>query len=83
MENSNSKLLAHWRFNREQWREFLYFEKVEFEHRTFVDLRKILTRGVVILFLIAIFGAAKGGLAVFIFVLLAGNLFLGFCYLIH
>ena len=82
-KDSKLRILAHWYFTNAQWREFLYYEKLDFESRTLVDLRTILTFGVGILFLIAIIGGAKGGPAVFIFVLLAGSLFFGFCYLIH
>jgi hypothetical protein len=81
--SSKSNILAHWFFTNEQWREFLYYEKLEFESRTLVDVRMILTFGVAVVFIIAIFGGAKGGAAVFFFVLIAGSLFFGFCYLIH
>ncbi len=78
-----SNILAHWFFTNEQWREYLYYEKLEFESRTFVDVRKILTFGVAVLFVIAVIGGANGGAAVFFFVLVAGSLFFGFCFLIH
>jgi hypothetical protein len=82
-KSSKSKILAHWHFTKEQWNQYLYHEKLAFESNTFVDVRKILTFGVAVLVLIAIMGAAKGGPAVFFFVLIAGSLFFGFCYLIH
>jgi len=82
-ENSKSKVLANWHFTNEQWREYLYYEKMEFESNTFVDLRMILTFGVATLFIIAIIGGAKGGPAVFVFVMILGTVFFGFCYLIH
>ncbi|MDQ3750403.1 MAG: hypothetical protein M3367_15520 [Acidobacteriota bacterium] len=81
--NSKSCILAHWHFTNEQWREYLYYEKLEFESNTFVDLRMILTFGVAALCIIAIGGGLKGGAAVFVFILIAGSLFFGFCYLIH
>jgi hypothetical protein len=80
---SKSRILAHWHFTHEQWREFLYYEKLEFESNAFVDLRMILTFGVAVVFSIAIFGGVKGGPAVFVFVLIVGTIFFGFCYLIH
>jgi hypothetical protein len=85
MSNNNPKsgLLAHWYFTNEEWREFLYYEKLEYESRNFIDLRAVLIGAIVILSIIALFGAAKGGPAVFIFVMLAGGLFIGICYLIH
>jgi hypothetical protein len=82
-DNSKSRILAHWHFTNAQWREFLYYEKLDFESRNLVDLRTILTAGVGIFFLVALIGAAKGGSAVFIFGLFAGSLFIGFCYLIR
>lgn len=82
-ENSKSKVLAHWHFTNEQWREYLYYEKMEFESNSLVDLRTILTFGVAALFIIAIIGGAKGGPAVFVFILILGTVFFGFCYLIH
>ncbi|MCA1623061.1 MAG: hypothetical protein LC768_05880 [Acidobacteria bacterium] len=81
--NSKSRVLAHWHFTNELWREYLYYEKLEFESNTFVDLRMILTSGVAVLSIVAIFGGMKGGPAVFFFALIAGSLFFGFCYLIH
>lgn len=81
--NSKSNVLAHWRFTNEQWREYLYYEKLEFESKTFVDLRMILTFGIAAISIIAIMGAMKGGPGVFVFVLIVGTVFFGFCYLIH
>ncbi len=81
--NSKSNVLAHWRFTNEQWREYLYYEKLEFESNTFVDLRMILTWGIAAISIIAIMGAMKGGPGVFVFVLIVGTVFFGFCYLIH
>ena len=82
-DNSKSRILAHWHFTNDQWREFLYYEKLDFESRKMVDLKKILTTGVGILFVVALIGAAKGGFGVFIFAMSAGSLFLGVCYLIY
>ncbi len=82
-KSSKSNILAHWYFTKEQWNQYLYYEKLKFESSNLVDVRKILTFGVPVMVLIAIMGAAKGGLAVFFFVLIIGSLFLGFCYLIH
>jgi len=82
-KNSNPPLLAHWRFTNEQWREFLYYEKLDSEHRTFVDLRTILTFGVAGLGIISIIAATKGGLPAFLIVLALGVLFFGFCFGIH
>lgn len=81
--NSQSNILAHWHFTNEQWREFLYYEKMEFENNTFADVRKILGFGVAGLFLVAILAGSKGGAAAFFLVLIMGSLFFGFCYLIH
>jgi len=82
-ENSKSNVLAHWHFTNEQWREYLYYEKLDFESNTFVDLRMILTSGIAVISIIAIIGGAKGGPAVFLLVLILGTVFFGFCYLIH
>jgi hypothetical protein len=82
-ESSRSAILAHWFFTNEQWREFLYYEKLEFESRAFVDVRTVMTFGVAILFVLAVIGGAKGGPAVFFLVFIAGGLFLGLCFLIH
>lgn len=81
--SSKSNILAQWYFTNEQWREFLYYEKLEFENNTFADVRKILGFGVAGLVATAVFVGSKGGLAAFIFALIAGSLFFGFCYLIH
>ena len=80
---SKTRILAHWHFPNEQWREYLYYEKMEFESNIFVDLRMILTFGIAGLFVIAIIGGAKGGPAVFVFVMIAGTVLFGFCYLMH
>lgn len=77
------RLLARWHFTNEQWREFLYYEKLDSDSRNLVDLKAVLIGGLVIIFLIAFFGAAKGGLGVFVFVIAAGSLFIGLCYLVH
>lgn len=82
-KNSNPPLLAHWRFTNEQWREFIYYEKLDCEHRTFVDLRTILTFGIGGLGIISIIAATKGGLPAFLIVLALGVLFFGFCFGIH
>ncbi len=82
-KNSNPPLLAHWRFTNEQWREFLYYEKLESEHRTFVDLRTVIFFGAAVIGIISIIAASKGGFPAFLFVLGAGILFLGICYGIH
>ena len=74
---SNPKVLAHWHFTNEQWCEFLYYEKLDSDSRNLVDLKAVLTGGAVIIALIAFFGAVKGGLAVFVFVIAAGSLFIG------
>ncbi len=81
--NSKSNVLANWHFTNEQWREYLYYEKLEFESNTFVDLRMILTFGIAAISIIAIMGGMKGGPAVFVLVLILGTVFFGFCYLIH
>jgi hypothetical protein len=81
--NSKPKILAHWVFTNPQWREFLYYEKLDFESRSLVDLKKVVIGGAVIISLLAILAGGKGGPAAFIFILLAGTLFIGFCYLIH
>lgn len=80
---SKPNVLARWRFTAEQWREFVYYEKLEFENRTFADVRMLLPFGVIGIFVIALIGASKGGVPVFFFVMIAGSLFFGFCYLIH
>lgn len=82
-DNPQTRLLAHWHFTNEQWREFLYYEKLDSDIRNLVDLKAVLIGGVVIIFLIAFFGAAKGGLGVFLFVIAAGSLFIGLCYLVY
>ena len=78
-----SNILAHWHFTNDQWREFLYYEKIEFENNTFADVRKIIGFGVAGLFLVALIVGSRGGVAGFLFALIAGSLFFGFCYLIH
>ncbi len=85
MPNKNPKpqLLAHWHFTADQWREFSYYEKLEFEHRTFVDLRMIIIFGAAILGVISIAAAVKGGFPAFLLVFGGGILFVGFCYGIH
>ena len=89
-KNSESRLLAHWRFTNEQWKEFLYYEKLDFESRGLVDARTVLVGGVIVIGLLsvmALFGSTgrgyRGGPAASLFVLIAGSLFLGFCFLIH
>ena len=82
-KNSNPRILAHWHFTNEQWREFSYYEKLDFEHRTLVDLRTILTLGAAGLGIISIIAATKGGLPAFFIVLALGILFFGFCFGIH
>ncbi len=82
-KNSNPKLLAHWRFPNEQWREFLYYEKLEAEHRTFLDLRTVVFFGAAVIGLISLGAATKGGLPAFLLVLAGGTLFLSVCYGIH
>ncbi len=80
---SKTNILAHWHFTAEQWREFVYYEKLDFENRTLADVRMILPFGVIGIFVIALIGASKGGVPVFFFVIIAGSLFFGFCYLIY
>lgn len=82
-QNSNDEPLAHWRFTEEQWREFLYYENIEFESRALVDLRSVLMFAIGVVFIIAVLGGAKGGAAAFLFILAAGALFLGFSIAIH
>ena len=89
-KNSEAEVLVHWHFTNQQWREFLYYEKLEFESRSSADLRKVLIGGglvVAILAMIALCAGNRsgsgGGPAASIFVLIAGTLFIGFCYLIH
>ncbi|MCY7347784.1 MAG: hypothetical protein LH614_16420 [Pyrinomonadaceae bacterium] len=82
-KNSNPKLLAHWRFTAEQWREFSYYENLESEHRSFVDLRMVIIFGAAILGFISVIALVKGGLSAFLLVGGGGILFVGFCYLIH
>lgn len=81
-DNPKSALLAHWHFTNEQWREFLYYEKLDSESRKLVDLKAVLTGGIVIITLIAFFGAVKGGPGVFVLVVALGFSFIGLCYLI-
>ena len=82
-KNSNPKLLVHWRFPNEQWREFIYYEKLASEHRTFVDLRTVVFFGAAVIGFISLLAASKGGLPAFLIVLAGGTLFLGICYGIH
>ena len=64
-DNSKSRVLAHWHFTDEQWREYLYYEKLVSEINTFDDLRMILTGAVAVLSLVAIDGGMKACPAVF------------------
>ena len=70
-------------FYNRAWREYLYYEKLEFESHSFVDLRMILTSGIAVTSIIAITGGVKGGPAVFVLILILGTVFLAFCYLLH
>lgn len=83
-------ILAHWHFNSEQWKEFRYYEKLEFDNRAHIDEKSVLIGGIVVIVLVAI-GASfvpnrmghQGSLAASILVFILGSVFLGGCFLIY
>lgn len=86
----NPDVLAHWHFNAEQWREFRYYEKLDFQNRSSLDEKTVLIGGGIIVVILAI-GASfvpnrlghPGSLAASLLVLILGFAFLGGCFLIY
>ncbi len=88
--STGSGPLAHWHFTAEQWKEFRYYEKLEFENSSLLDEKTVLIGGFVIIVLLAIAASFMsnrmghpGGPAASAFVLVVGSLFLGVCFLIY
>lgn len=88
--DTNTGPLAHWHFTAEQWKEFRYYEKLEFENNSLLDEKMVLIGGLVVIALLAIAASFlpnrmghPGSLAASAFVLVAGSLFLGGCFLIY